>query len=417
MPTPTQMESLRNAISYDRLPVCSGAVSSPPEALYLYYGKEKPRFVNFGSATPEDLDSLVAACDPATFGRGDEDVYDESYRKAFKMDAANFAVQFDLAASGLIGTLEDRLLQGDTGNMKIKAELYKLNVYDKDSFFKAHRDTPRGTNMIGSLMIIYPTPHEGGELVLRHKDHEWKFDAKSLTASQVSPSLAYVAFYSDIEHEVLKVTSGRRVTITYNLYLEVPAADTRASTIIREVKSISNLQRTLQGLLKSPEFLPTGATLGFGLVHLYPVTFNTKLRDLANYLKGEDANVYQVCRELRLQPSVRVIYDDVQRGSRFGIMMEKIVKNPSYHYEEEEGYEDRLIEIGGKAVNKKEGVDLSRIQERSSTNAELITWVSPFNRRTKLHDVNVTYGNEVSVGYMYCSPCIIVSIPPAIDRL
>ena len=63
--------------------------------------------------------------------------------------------------------------------------------------------------MLGSLVIIYPTAHEGGELVLRHKDHdsEWKFDTNSLTASQSSPSLAYVAFYSDIEHEVLKVTS------------------------------------------------------------------------------------------------------------------------------------------------------------------------------------------------------------------
>lgn len=50
--------------------------------------------------------------------------------------------------------------------------------------------------MLGSLVVIYPTAHEGGELVLRHKDCEWEFDAKSLTVS--SPSLAYVGFYSDI---------------------------------------------------------------------------------------------------------------------------------------------------------------------------------------------------------------------------
>ena len=37
--------------------------------------------------------------------------------------------------------------------------------------------------MFGSLVIVYPTAHEAGELVLRHKDHEWKFDADSLTAS------------------------------------------------------------------------------------------------------------------------------------------------------------------------------------------------------------------------------------------
>ena len=88
-----------------------------------------PRFINFASATSKDLGLLTAACDPATFGRGKEDVYDESYRKAVKMDAADFAVKFDPVASGLIRTIEDKLLQGETEKMRIKAEQYKLNVY------------------------------------------------------------------------------------------------------------------------------------------------------------------------------------------------------------------------------------------------------------------------------------------------
>ena len=79
--------------------------------------------------TPEDLDLLTAACDPATFGRGNEDVYDESYRKAVKMDASNFSIQLDPAGSGLMRTIEDQLLQGETENKYIRAELYKLNVY------------------------------------------------------------------------------------------------------------------------------------------------------------------------------------------------------------------------------------------------------------------------------------------------
>ena len=152
----------------------------------------------------------------------------------------------------------------------------------KVSFFKAHKDTPRGTDTLGSLVIIYPTHHEEGELVLRHKDREWKFDAEPLTISQSSPSLAYVAFYSDIEHEVLKVTSGRRVTITYNLYLFDPVPKPEGSTIVPDLRSVSNLQTSLKGLLKSPEFLPSGGTLGFGLAHLYPVGFDTKLQEMTN---------------------------------------------------------------------------------------------------------------------------------------
>ena len=68
--------------------------------------------------------------------------------------------------------------------------------------------------MFGSLVIVYPTAHQGGELLLRHKGREWKFEANALTSLRSSPSLAYVAFYSDIEHEVLKVTDGSRVTLT-----------------------------------------------------------------------------------------------------------------------------------------------------------------------------------------------------------
>ena len=296
------------------------------------------------------------------------------------MDASNFCVQLDLAASGLIRTIEDQLLQTEMEGKSIKAELYKLNVYgdslrdvstvshcltlpshlDKGSFFKPHKDTPRGTDMLGSLVVIYPTTHEGGELVLRHKGREWKFDAKSLTASQSSPSLAYVAFYSDIEHEVLKVTGGCRVTVTYNLYLVDPASRLEALTVIPNTQSASNLQDKLRGSLKSPEFLPDGGTLGFGLAHLYPVTFETKLWEMTRYLKGEDAHVYRACRELQLQPrpSLQVIYDDDLSGSRCGIMIDKIVRDPSYDYTEECYSSGLVTEMGGVSVNKTEDAPL-----------------------------------------------------------
>ena len=76
--------------------------------------------------------------------------------------------------------------------------------------------------MFGSLVIVYPTPHQEGEPVLRHKDREWTVDANALNSSQPSPSVTYIALYNDIEHEVLKVSSGCRVTLTYNLYLVDP---------------------------------------------------------------------------------------------------------------------------------------------------------------------------------------------------
>lgn len=146
MATNAQLETLEKALSYDRPPFCSGTVLPSPEGFHLYYGKQDPkymslkrlpryethhthRFIDFASSTPEQLDQLAVACDPATFGRGNQDVHDESYRKALKMDAAGFAVQFDPTAFGLIKTIEEGLLQGRTQKMRIRPEIYKLNVY------------------------------------------------------------------------------------------------------------------------------------------------------------------------------------------------------------------------------------------------------------------------------------------------
>ena len=276
--------------------------------------------------------------------------------------------------------------------------------------------------MLGSLVVVYPTSHQGGELVLHHKNREWMFDANDLTSSQSSPSLAYIAFYSDIEHEVLKVTSGQRVTLTYNLYLFDPMSRPKTSTLTPNLKNVSNLQTTLQGLLKSPDFLPNGGTLGFGLAHLYPVTFETKLQEMAGYLKGEDAHVYQACLELQLQPSLRVIYDDDQSGQGYGIMLEQITKDPSYDYTED-SYERALLrDPGGILVNKTEDTDPSESywacsDDEPEIGGELITWISPFNEKNRLQDISMGYGNEVEAGYIYSSPCLIARIAAASDRV
>jgi hypothetical protein len=103
---------------------------------------------------------------------------DLSYRKAGKMDVTDFMSRFDADRLGLSEFVRGQLLEGDEDLKGLKTELYKLNVYGqfhllhnirvsshakgKDSFFKSHKDTPRSVDMIGSLVVIFPTPHQGG---------------------------------------------------------------------------------------------------------------------------------------------------------------------------------------------------------------------------------------------------------------
>lgn len=80
--------------------------------------------------------------------------------------------------------------------------------------FKPHVDTPRSDLQIGSLVVGLPCEHEGGQLVVRHQGHSTTFDWSGPIAD-----IRWAAFYSDCEHEVLEVTSGYRITLTYNLYV------------------------------------------------------------------------------------------------------------------------------------------------------------------------------------------------------
>ena len=85
--------------------------------------------MDLSKASSEQLDELEKACQPATFGRNDQDVLDESYRKAGKMNRDEFVIGLDPTESGLLNAVNGGLLRGTGTVSAIRAELYKLNVY------------------------------------------------------------------------------------------------------------------------------------------------------------------------------------------------------------------------------------------------------------------------------------------------
>jgi hypothetical protein len=183
----------------------------------------------------------------------------------------------------------------------------------KDPFFKAHKDTPHGVDMIGSLVVIFPTPHKGGTLILRHDGQEYTFDSDLELSCVEKPSVAYVAFYSDVEYEVTVVESGHGISLTYNLYVSddiqqqgIPSVPSN-SVMINEI----TLKQALSDLLVEQTFLPEGGTIGFGLLHMYPVSKTEgSLQSVVNCLKGSDAAIYRVCTSLGLELKPKVIYED-----------------------------------------------------------------------------------------------------------
>jgi hypothetical protein len=68
-------------------------------------------------------------------------------------------------------------------------------------------------------VVIFPTPHKGETLILRHDGQEYTFDSGLELSPNEKSSVGYVAFYSDVGHEVTIVKSGHHVSLTYNLYV------------------------------------------------------------------------------------------------------------------------------------------------------------------------------------------------------
>lgn len=164
------------------------------------------------------VEAIIAQCERAPYGRGCETILDTTVRKVWQLAPS----RLDIGGKSWPDTFE-RILSicaeglGCTG-ANVSAEIYKLLVYDEGAFFKTHRDTEKTEGMFGTLLIVLPSPHSGGELVVRHADREVTID---LSEDEVA-EIKFAAFYADCEHEVLPVTRGNRVCLVYNLLQRPP---------------------------------------------------------------------------------------------------------------------------------------------------------------------------------------------------
>ncbi|KAH9849459.1 hypothetical protein C2E23DRAFT_888184 [Lenzites betulinus] len=430
----SHLSRLSDSIVY-KPPYCQGTIKVAKDDLALYYGTgENARHADLADAPVSTLQRLAEACDPATFGLGHQDVYDEAYRKAGKLDASKFMLRLSPDTLGLMDIIRTELIyEGDAKltSDSIRAELYKLNVYGPQSFFKAHVDTPRSELMFGSLVIVFQTSHEGGALVLRERKgqdvREWTFDSATLLAKADRPSIAYVAFYSDVEHEVMPVQSGYRVTITYNLYSveEKTAETTTVPAAFPLPTNEDSFRETFRGLLNDQTFLPEGGNLMFALRHQYPLSVHRKgsrrgredLQAVASRLKATDALVYKVMRELSLDASFKIVYEEHPQfgGINEYVMCDQVVDLGSN--EVEDSLCDFLESAGGiKLLDSRfaryrgpgdDGIEVHWVARLPP----LVWWSINSTQMTYM-----AYGNQAELAYTYWKISLFVPVGPFGNR-
>jgi len=166
--------------------------------------------------TEAQAKEMIDQCEQAPFGRGEQTVVDTNVRRVWQLDPDQFQLK-NPAWHGRIAVLVEQVKeQLGVGNRPISHHLYKLLMYEQGSFFIAHRDTEKVDNMFATLVVVLPSKHEGGELVLRH---DGEVQSIGFGGEKSRYQIQYAAFYADCEREIKPVISGYRCCLIYNLAL------------------------------------------------------------------------------------------------------------------------------------------------------------------------------------------------------
>ena len=102
---------------------------------------------------------------------------------------------------------------------------------------------------------------------MRHAGHSMTFDwGAAGSGAKAETAVQWAAFYSDCEHEVLEVTEGHRITLTYNLYYTPGVGD--LAGLNRPVMDIKQLPlfNKVKTALDDPTFMAAGEYFGLVLI-------------------------------------------------------------------------------------------------------------------------------------------------------
>jgi hypothetical protein len=292
------MEDLRHAVHGVRAPFTCEGTLVPEEPVTLCFSDNTQIAVLRARDTFEQerlLRPLVERCAAAAFGMGRKTRYDRTVRDALQIKAEGGAfsvLHFDPGAAGILEQIRRELAPYIPD--ALIAELYNLNVYATGGHFVPHKDTPRGSDMLGTLVVCLPAQFSNGAFVVKHHGVFQTYDWGQAIRKQAEPArIHWAAFFGDVDHQIERVWGGLRVTLTYLIRHGANGAPSAVPD--RDRRALNTLvQHKLRVMLADRRFLARGGTLAFPCSHLYHQDgrFQRKQRPLSRQtvcsLKGRD---------------------------------------------------------------------------------------------------------------------------------
>ncbi len=217
-------------------------------------------------------EALAAVATPAPYGRGPDTIIDPNVRRCGQIPADSVHVD-DPRWTRTLGAVVSHAAAALGVEGAVHADLYKLLVYRPGDFFTEHRDTEKAPGMFATLVVVLPSEHAGGELMIRHDGREATLD---LAEGDLGVA-RWAAFYADCQHELRPLRSGHRVALVYNLVRPKGRAP-RVPDVRPDVARVAKALRSW------------GSTPGTPVKVVYPLKHQYSLAELAfGALKNEDA--------------------------------------------------------------------------------------------------------------------------------
>ncbi|KAG8349991.1 hypothetical protein FVEN_g11798 [Fusarium venenatum] len=262
---------------------------------------------------------------PLVTGDASQNTFTQLLDAPATMDADDFFTNFNPYVHGILETINQTLAWSKYSaevDMAVKAELFKLEVHSTSSDRPETHVDSRSDRQMGTLMICLPIPHKGGQLAIRHGDRQVNFD----WASQHPDTVQWAAFMSHCEHEVLPITEGHRLMLTYNLIWTdyVPALMATELEVLDQ-ESL-DFYADLVKLLNKMKSTGKQYIIGFTCTHRYPHTSRSSYQQTQFMLKGMDMVVYQALRRNVGKVRVRAVLDDSQYIKDQRVMEDQRVK-------------------------------------------------------------------------------------------
>ncbi|KAH8752277.1 hypothetical protein F5883DRAFT_351430, partial [Diaporthe sp. PMI_573] len=133
--------------------------------------------------------------------------------------------------------------------------------------------TEKNPRMFATLVICLPSEHTGGTVCLQHGE-----DLIELCTAESSEfNSYYLAWYTDVTHEIKPVETGYRWVLTYNLIMDCRSSCLSASALDSQIENLVEALSSWEKLEYRRDFL------------LYPLDHQYTLRNLRlSSLKGLD---------------------------------------------------------------------------------------------------------------------------------